>query len=174
RLDGQGSYSQLDQCPQCNKSKPTIQCIDCCNPSMLCSSCTLEKHLDLPLHQIERWRKDCFQQTSLKEIGLNLQLGHMKHECCARRVPGCKDFTVIHINGIHTVSVDFCGCQGGLMADHWAQLLWAHWFPATPLDPQTCATFEVLRIFHTLNLQGHTSGYNFYKALEFMTDPTGL
>lgn len=60
------------------------------------------------------------------------------------------------------------------MVDHWAQLLWAHWFPATPLDPQTCATCEVLCVFHTLNLQGHTSGYDFYKALEFMTDPTSL
>lgn len=47
-------------------------------------------------------------------------------------------------------------------------------FPATPLDPQTCATFEVLYIFHTLNLQGHTSGYDFYKVLEFIMDPSSL
>ncbi|KAJ8596339.1 hypothetical protein M405DRAFT_702942, partial [Rhizopogon salebrosus TDB-379] len=55
-----------------------------------------------------------------------------------------------------------------------SQLLRVHWFPATPLEPQTCATFDVLRLFHTVNLQGHLSGYDFYKSLEFMTNPTGL
>ena len=110
----------------------------------------------------------------MKEIGLRLQLGHGRYEHCSCRIPGHKDFTVIHVNGIHTVSVDFCGCQGGLIAEHWCQLLRTRWFPATPLEPQTCATFEVLCLFQTVNLQGHLAGYDFYKALEFMTDTTGL
>jgi len=53
RLDGRGSSLQYDLCPQCNASEPTIRCIDCWNSSILCSACTIEKHVDLPLHQIE-------------------------------------------------------------------------------------------------------------------------
>lgn len=33
---------------------------------------------------------------------------------------------------------------------------------------------EVLRMYHTLNLQGKTTGYSFYRSLEYFTDATGL
>lgn len=48
------------------------------------------------------------------------------------------------------------------------------WYPATPLEPQTCATIEVLRLFHMLNLQGKLPAFAFYKSLELVTDNTGL
>lgn len=33
---------------------------------------------------------------------------------------------------------------------------------------------EVLRMYHTLNLQAKTTGYSFYRSLEYLTDATGL
>ncbi|KAG6825395.1 hypothetical protein H0H92_003827 [Tricholoma furcatifolium] len=54
------------------------------------------------------------------------------------------------------------------------QMMDVAWFPAMPLEPQTCATFALLREFHALNLQGKVSGYDFYKTLVHLTDGTGL
>lgn len=33
---------------------------------------------------------------------------------------------------------------------------------------------EVLRLFHTLNLQGKLTPFSFYRTLEYMTDSTEL
>lgn len=80
-------------------------------------------------------------------------------------------FVVIHSNGIHRVAVDYCRCTS---LSHRQQLLRIGWWPATPLEPRTCATMEVLRHFHLLTLQGKLPGYSFLKALELQTDNTGL
>lgn len=78
---------------------------------------------------------------------------------------------VLHTNGLHYVAVEFCKCWG---LQRRTQLLRLGWWPATPFDPQTCATFAVLRHFHLLNLQGKLPAYDFYRALELRTDNTGL
>ncbi|KAJ7620508.1 hypothetical protein DFH06DRAFT_1273756 [Mycena polygramma] len=89
---------------------------------------------------------------------------------CAFRRAVHEDFVVLHTNGIHNVAVDYCGCGTVEGRD---QLLDACWFPATPLEPQTCCTFTMLRQFHTLNTVGKVSGYDYYKTLELLTDNTG-
>ncbi|EIM79821.1 uncharacterized protein STEHIDRAFT_69036, partial [Stereum hirsutum FP-91666 SS1] len=38
----------------------------------------------------------------------------------------------------------------------------------------TCATFEVLRNFHTMTLQGKISAFDYYHALALLTDGYGL
>ncbi|KAG6809360.1 hypothetical protein H0H92_000568 [Tricholoma furcatifolium] len=58
--------------------------------------------------------------------------------------------------------------------DHYLQLMDIAWFPSTPKDPRTCATYAVLGQFHTLNLQSKTTVYDYYKALTILTDATGL
>lgn len=85
---------------------------------------------------------------------------------------GTKDFIVVHVNGIHQVSLDFCGCY--THAEHWCQLLRFGWYPATPINPQTCATIHVLRDFHVKNLQGKISAHDFYQSLVRMTDGYGI
>lgn len=100
-----------------------------------------------------------------------MQLGHAPGRFCPSYKEGDKDFVVIHTNGIHTIHLEFCRCRGTPL---YAQLLRVGWYPATPLDPQTCATMEVLRMYHTLNLQGKITGYSFYRSLEYLTDGTGL
>lgn len=76
--------------------------------------------------------------------------------------------TVLHVNGIHQLDVIFCGCR--LDVEAYRQLLRARWYPATSLQPETCATFELLELFHIMNLQGNLTIYDCYKALEMLTD----
>ena len=87
-------------------------------------------------------------------------------------IPGHTDFVVIAMNGIHRVSVDFCGCVG--RSDPYIQLLEMRWWPSTPIAPQTAATMDVLRCFHVLNLQSRVPPTDFYRSLERLTDGQGL
>lgn len=117
------------------------------------------------------WTGLFFARTTLRELGLRVQLGHAFGRSCPTKLAANVAFRVIHSNGIHHVAVDQCRCQG---VPFYQQLLVIAWWPATPLDPKTAATFEVLRHFHLLNLQGKVTGYSFYRALEFQTDNTEL
>jgi hypothetical protein len=54
------------------------------------------------------------------------------------------------------------------------QLMRREWFPATHIEPQTCCTFRVLQHFHMQTLQGKIAAYDYYGALEKLTDNTGL
>ena len=64
--------------------------------------------------------------------------------------------------------MQFCGCQLGL--EDRQQLLQRQWFPASPLIPRTAFTFNLLRLFQLLNLQGGITTYEFYRSLELITD----
>lgn len=82
---------------------------------------------------------------------------------------------VVHTNGIHNVAVSFCDCRNvGVAGSHRQQLLRRRWYPATHLEPQSCFTFQVLEQFHLLTLQGKLSSYDYYGALEKLTDNVGL
>jgi hypothetical protein len=70
------------------------------------------------------------------------------------------------------LDVDFCGCDGALMAR--GQLLEVGWWPSTPLELQSAASMAVLQLFHTLNLQGQIAPTDFYQGLEQMTCGDGL
>ncbi|KAJ7795975.1 hypothetical protein B0H14DRAFT_2201293, partial [Mycena olivaceomarginata] len=48
------------------------------------------------------------------------------------------------------------------------------WWPATARDPQTCATFAVVRLFQLLNCLGKVSAHDFLRSLEFLTNNDGL
>ena len=117
------------------------------------------------------WNGSFFQRTTLRDLGLRLQLGHAYGRACPTQSPANANFRVIHSNGIYHVAVDQCRCHGLPLNK---QLLRIGWWPATPLKPKSAATFEVLRHFHLLNLQGKVTGYSFYQALEYQTDNTGL
>ena len=108
----------------------------------------------------------------LSSLGLRVQLGHQIGQSCPFRTPGHKDFIVIHINGIHTINLDFCCCDGAPLP--WEQLLEVGWWPSTPLEPQSAASMTVLRSFHVWNLQGQITPTDFYRSLEQLTCGDGL
>ena len=117
------------------------------------------------------WNGLFFQRVTLRDLGLRVQLGHAFGRSCRTALAAHANFRVIHTNGIHHVALDQCRCHGVELSK---QLLQIGWWPGTPLEPKTAATFNVLHHFHLLNLQGKVTGYSFYRALEFQTDNTGL
>ncbi|KAG2053401.1 hypothetical protein BDR06DRAFT_982847 [Suillus hirtellus] len=136
---------------------------------MLCNQCVLHSHMSNPLHRIDippyqMWSNSYFQCTSLKQIGLRMQLGHNPGEICYNPHPSTgDDFVVINIHGIHEIVLNFCGCASSQV--HYKQLLHACWYPATTSEPHTAATFSLLEHFHLLLFESKVSTYEFYQSL---------
>ncbi|TFY79269.1 hypothetical protein EWM64_g4743 [Hericium alpestre] len=178
RLDGRGDVgsegaSQMESaCGLCGDMGQAFRCKDCHGGQLLCQPCLKCVHRALLLHVVEWWSDGRFQQVRLSDLGLRVQVGHPSSQPCPAREAGHKDFVVLHTNGIHLVNVDFCRCPDSTPSR--TQLLRASWWPATPRAPQTCATMACLRQFHSLNLQGKMSAYDYYKSLELLTNGAGL
>jgi hypothetical protein len=79
---------------------------------------------------------------------------------------------VIHTNGIHEVALQYCGCSHAI-PEH-IQLLRRQIYPASQLRIKTCATFELLDLLHKFSHTTKASTYDFYRALEKLTDNTGI
>lgn len=122
---------------------------------------------------MQKWEAGYFQPCSLGSLdrSLRFQLGHPPGEDCDFR-NGPHKFVILDNNGIHEVPVDFCGCLGAPSVLD--QLINIGWFPATVKEPETCATLSLLRRFHTLNLQGRVPAYDFYNALEILSERAGM
>lgn len=101
-----------------------------------------------------------------------MQLGHPDGTPCSVPVATFDDdFTVIDSDGIHQISLSFCGCQQAV--SHTTQLLRSHLFPSTTIAPKSAATFRVLETFQLLSFTSKLSAFEFYKAIERRTDNTG-
>lgn len=191
RREGRAYGYGRTECQTCGQTGKLYRCRECSGGGMFCSECIVARHVSLPLHMVEvrvscprpfvsfvneqvsqEWTGQFFQRIRLSTLGLRIQLGHDFTSPCPHPTRATKEFLVIHHNGIHQVSVDFCSCSGEV--ERWRQLLRFGWYPATPINPQTCATFDVLRLFQILNLQGKISAHDFYHALVRMTDGYGI
>ncbi|KAI3605284.1 hypothetical protein WG66_013037 [Moniliophthora roreri] len=165
-------------CSGCVSEQAVYRCQDCIGLPLLCKQCLLEKHTDMPLHRIQEWKDDFFHQTSLRELGLEIQIGHRRlpgdrRECPFREgTRGSEGFLVLGWNGIHIVNLFFCGCEGA--PEKHLQLLDIGWWPASYKNPQSAATFECLHNFHITNLQGKLAHTDFYRSLEQISDGSGL
>ncbi|KAJ7211675.1 hypothetical protein GGX14DRAFT_564905 [Mycena pura] len=157
----------------CLETRAEYRCEDCFGSRFLCKSCIVDRHRDEPLHLVTKWEAGYFQPCSLVSISpsLRFQLGHPPGEDCDFR-DGPHKFVVLDNNGIHELAVDICGCIGA--PSIMDQLLNIGWFPAAVKEPETCATLSLLRRFHTLNLQGRVPAYDFYNALEVLSDRAGM
>ncbi|PBK82453.1 hypothetical protein ARMGADRAFT_1048623 [Armillaria gallica] len=178
RGEGRGS-SPTDLCLTCqdlNEEKswdttPVIRCEEYGVGVLECIHCSMLRHQGMPLHRIKRWTGTFFELYTLKACGLRIQLGHWNGHCINPHAAP-SDFTVLHVNGIHKVAVDFCACK--LWVPDRIQCLHYGWFPATTHFPQTCATMAVLKHFHTQTLCGKVSMYEYYCGLIHLTDNTEI
>ena len=74
--------------------------------------------------------------------------------------------TVMHVNGLHSVNVQFCGCGADATGNsRYVQLLRIRWYPATQIQPATAFTMDVLDLFHKLTVQGKLSAHDFYQGV---------
>ncbi|KAJ3537962.1 hypothetical protein NMY22_g5368 [Coprinellus aureogranulatus] len=117
------------------------RCRDC-HPGVLCRApCMRAVHANHPFHRIETWTGTFFSRSSLKAIGFRIQLNHPPGEtCCARSNAANESFVVIDSEAIHTVILDYCGCERAVGKVE--QLLRYRLFPATTTNPRTAATFR--------------------------------
>lgn len=112
--------------------------------------------------------------TSLKKLGLRIQLGHQFGESCFNLEHCPNDnFIIIDMHGIHEVGIDFCGC-GKSDQHHTVQLIQANLFSATIKQPKTAATMRVLELFELLSYKSKASAFEFYHTLSQFTNNTGI
>ncbi|KAJ6451151.1 hypothetical protein C8R45DRAFT_848553 [Mycena sanguinolenta] len=174
RLEGRGGAVCNLRCASCEDFNPLFRCAHqiCHGPEMFCAACIVKKHSCLPTHWIEEWNGKYFERRSLYDLGLVIQLGHPPGYSCQTSRPAHKNFVVIDVTGIHNVRVHFCECDARIK--HRQQLMRVRWWPATVKDPQTCATFAVVRLFQIMNCLGKVSAHDFVRSLELLTNNDGL
>lgn len=112
-----------------------------------------------------------FYANITQTMGLKIQLNHGSM-FCNNPIPCHARMLVLHTNGIHDVAIQYCGCTRAIPPHH--QLLRHGLYPASQLSVKTCTSFELLDLLHKLALTAKSSTYDFYRALEKMTDNTGL
>ncbi|KAF8131910.1 hypothetical protein EV363DRAFT_1479709 [Boletus edulis] len=169
----QGSKAGSISHSLCGTDGPSIRCTNCVGGELLCITCAVDSHARNPLHIVKKWNGISFESTTLRDLGLRVQLGHLptrpchNPECCAGDL-----FIVIDTTGIHPVALDFCNCESA--TSHFQQLLRMAWFPATSSRPQSAATFRVLKQFQLLSLESKISSHEYYNSLVRLVDNTGL
>jgi hypothetical protein len=113
-----------------------------------------------------------FHKSSLKDIGLRVQLGlHPPGEACNGRQT-INDFVIVDITGIHVVTLDFCACYNA--PERYIQLLRMRLYPATFENPSTAFSFQVLRDFLSLSFNTRLSQLHFMDFLSQKMDLSGL
>ena len=187
-LDGRGEYQTWQSYSECSMSEPNYWCRDCLGGSLLCRTCIVKSHA---IHStilryvffyviyhwsnwsliLKHWNSKFFECNTLKTLDGCIQLRHTIGKPCPLPMPAFGDsFTIIHINGIHDVGLDFFGCgKHGTMAQ---QLLWFCLYPATVQNPNTATTFCALHHFQLLSFESKYSVYEFYQTLVCEFDNT--
>ncbi|RDB29162.1 hypothetical protein Hypma_015384 [Hypsizygus marmoreus] len=176
RWEGHGDARCGESCADCKAHRveepgaAAIRCLDCFVPDLVCGECCVRRHRRNPLHHVECWTGTHFVKTTLKALGLKIQLNHLSMQCSAP-VACNTNMRILHTNGIHDVAVEYCGCRP--LPGH-IQLLRRGFYPASQLTVKTCATFELLRHLHLMALSTKGLTYHFYRALEKSTNNTGI
>lgn len=104
-----------------------------------------------------------------------MQLNHRgKHAMCPNPEGNTGEaFTVIDLDAIHHISVNFCACGYGAQS-RYVQLLRAGLFPVTSEHPRAAITFRTLEHFELLSYESKVSAYEYYRTLSRLTDNTGM
>ncbi|PPQ82566.1 hypothetical protein CVT24_004822 [Panaeolus cyanescens] len=180
RAEGRGDFRAINLCRDCKqKGRTDEKCGDaiyrcsseCFLSELVCQDCCVRRHKTLPFHRIEKWNGSYFTAVTLKSLGLRIQLNHISMSC-SNPIACHTSMAVIHTNGVHDVAFDYCGCEKA--EPHHIQLLRRRIYPASQHIIRNCATFEVLKHLHKFALTTKASTYDFHRALDRLTDSTGL
>ena len=153
----------------CGTGWSLYQCQDCFTSTPSCQQCLLCSHIDLPLHHIQHWTGTYFEWTNLGDLGLTLFLRHGTSRCPnAPTGSNERPTMIVHTNGIHKLDVKYCYHTHA--TDEPTQLASAGLFPATTEKSETAFTFAVLKEFHMHMLSSKKSAYNYFIALQKLTN----
>ncbi|KAF7288466.1 CxC2 domain-containing protein [Mycena chlorophos] len=180
RRDGFGLLAHCSLClAEVNPLRRFFRCAQC-GDGLFCENCVRYQHSRNPLHAVEMWTGEFWDQISLHHQNINAggirglgevyQLGHNGDVCPC---PGARrSMVVIDVYGVVNVDLSYCDCRNTDGTDSVQQLLRAGWYPATTERPSTCATFEVLEMFRLLRAVGNVNVQNFVRTLERRRNPT--
>ncbi|KAJ7893230.1 hypothetical protein B0H13DRAFT_1625288 [Mycena leptocephala] len=151
---------------------------DQCGVFSQCLACVKSRHQLNPLHCLKEWNGQHWIQAKLsgggpgESLGLVYQVGHHGFACCFPEERE-RSMVVIDITGVHSITYRYCGCEKSecVVQGHLGQLLGNGWYPATTIDPETCATIDALETFRLLNVIGNVNVRDFVSALERKVDP---
>ncbi|KAF7299522.1 CxC2 domain-containing protein [Mycena indigotica] len=172
-LSREGRGQQADFCAECQEEGPIYHTSTTSiayhqgRPPIF-----LTRHHSYGFRATRSGQASTFARTSLKSLGLRVQIGHPVGQRCDRPIPAWEGFVLLHINGVHDLAVNFCGCHK-TEDPYYIQLLRMGWYPSIFESPRTCASFAMLDTFHALTLSGKITPYDFYHALEDITDGAG-
>ncbi|KAG2028403.1 hypothetical protein BDR03DRAFT_883375 [Suillus americanus] len=175
RHEGHGDYTTREACHGHRECTFELEyrCRDCFGTELYCKDCMVERHRDNPLHRIKHWNGHYFKDTTLKYLGLRIQLGHPVGEKCFNQSRAFDDdFVILDINHVHEVALDFCECS--CAQSHTTQILRARLYPATCSDPKSAATFRLLQHFQMLTFESKVSAFKYWQTLARLTDNTGI
>ena len=122
---------------------------------------------------LQEWNGTHFTSSSLQSLGLVYQLGHSGHSCTSPD-PKLRNMTVLDVNGIHSVTFQYCACETSHRTSNIRQLMRTRWYPATTTDPRSCATFQVLDLYRLLNVRANVNANDFISTLVALTDALGF
>ncbi|KAF7317928.1 CxC2 domain-containing protein [Mycena kentingensis (nom. inval.)] len=187
--EGLGRYFQRPSCTECGARDVQIyRCRDC-GLYLQCEDCLRDAHTRRPLHCPETWNGDfwtpCWlfsnatvDDASKQYLGMVYQLGHHGLACVnpeALKGKGQrKKMVVLDIGGIFEIDIQYCACGDRLLHRHGhvSQLLGNGWYPATTIEPSTCATFRLLEYFRRLKVGSNVNANDFVRTLERLTNAT--
>ncbi|KAK7041916.1 hypothetical protein VNI00_008897 [Paramarasmius palmivorus] len=183
RAKGRGDFQAQNECPDCRGQDTTLveekdrqaryRCIDCFGAEIVCKTCCKRRHRRVPFHRIEEWNGRYFAPTSLRKVGVSIQLNHAGGTC-VKPLQCHSKLRILHTNGIHKVELYFCGCHK--KRPQYQQLLRRGLYPATVTEGRitTCATFSYLESLQKTSFTTKGSTHDFYRALEKLSDGSGL
>ncbi|KAK7052398.1 CxC2 domain-containing protein [Favolaschia claudopus] len=117
------------------------------------------------------WTGKFWSGTALCKLDYVFQLGHGGF-ACPRPAPAIREMVVMDFPVIHTVKFRYCACDLSDTANNLQQLLRNGWYPATTIDPGTCATIQTLRTFRLQNAVGNLTVHDLVRIMERCTDAT--
>ncbi|KAJ7715173.1 hypothetical protein DFH07DRAFT_872702 [Mycena maculata] len=178
RREGLGNAMHERGCSCCkipwDSRSRRFRCRDC-GVFVQCMDCVLERHRLTPLHKLQvyvfaqEWKGNCWVPSTLESLGSVYQLGHGGHPC-QHPAPAVRTMVVLDVGHIHTVKFRYFACDSSDTAQNLEQLLRNNWYPATTVDPATCATLASLDLFRLLNVVGNINVHDFVGALEQSTN----
>jgi hypothetical protein len=145
-------------------------CNNCHGAVMRCHRCILAMHRWMPLHRMKRWNGKYMEEVSLSTLGLITFFGH-GGLACPMATPE-QGLTVLHIDGLHTLTIAYCGCDTSL--PHHLQIFDSKLFSASIDWPRSAFTFEVLRQYQIHHLEGKGSAHTHIHSLYRLTNDKGF
>ncbi|KAJ7017143.1 hypothetical protein C8F04DRAFT_979864 [Mycena alexandri] len=178
RREGLGDYTFSPSCTCCQAplegATRLFRCTQC-GEFLQCKECLLARHVLSPLHTVKEWNGEHWIEARLSggeaSLGLVYQIGHHGFPCEFPDV--VRTMVVLDLSGVHKISYRYCGCIKSARSVNGTlgQLLGNGWYPASTIDPHTCATLDTLETFRLLNVVGNVNVQDFVGTLERKTDP---